>query len=183
MAQKLISATSAVSSPMSSQHFSKPMARQDPQHWAAGMGGTPKRNHHHAQGTDTMGGSRPSNARLPYPQAAVAWWTQSWWKKDRRIAQALQRLLESLPQRFQHRRHNLGKRSIWQTSRTKYDPQWCPLLRVSTFKNRQRKRPGTNGSGWQRSEHASLPRVSDLWEGLPRPYRPHIPTADTSLRF
>ena len=24
----------------------------------------------------------PSNVRLPYPQAAAVWWTQSWWKKD-----------------------------------------------------------------------------------------------------
>jgi len=127
-----------------------------------------------------MGGSRPSNVRLPYPQAAVVWWTQSWWKKEWRTSQALQRL----PQRFQHRRHNLGTRSIWQTSLAKYDPQRCHPLEISTFQHRQRKTPDTKGLSWQRSQHTSHPPVSaDLWEGFPRPYRPNIPPAYTSLRF
>jgi len=168
---------------MSLQHFQNPLARQDPQHWGAGEGGTPKSHYFHAQGTNTMGGSRPSNVRLPYPQVAVLWWTQSWWKKDRRTAQALQRLPQNLPQRFQHRRRNLEKRMIWQTSLAKYDPRRCPPLGVSMFQHHQSKTPDTKGSSWQRSQHASHSSVSDMWEGLPRLYRPLIPPADTSLRF
>ena len=130
-----------------------------------------------------MDGSRPSNVRLPHPQAAVVWWTQSWWKKDRRTTQAIQRLPQSLPHILQHRRHTLGQRSIWQTNLAKYNPQRCPLLGVSTFQHRQRKTPDTKSSSWQRSQHAYHPPVSDLREGFPRPYRPHIPPTHTPLRF
>jgi len=119
-----------------------------------------------------MGGSRPSNVRLPYPQAAVVWWTQSWWKKDRRTAQVLQRP----PQRFQNRRHNLGKCSISQTSLTKYDAQRCPPLGVSTFQHRQTKTPDMKGLSWHRSQHTSHPLVSVLWEGFYTPVSASYPT-------
>jgi len=51
------------------------------------------------------------------------------------------------------------------------------------FQHRQRKTPDTKGSSRQRSQSASHPSVSNLRDGFPSPYRPHISPADTSLRF
>ena len=114
--QETRKADAAISSPLPPQYSPHSLAGHGPRHWSFGESRTPKRHHHHAQVSDSLGRARFPNARLEDPQADLLRWAEAWQALRWLSEKTLQGHSESVFQRLSYWHQQLGALS--------YRPGW-----------------------------------------------------------